>query len=103
MDEQGIQKIVETINYDDLKLFKKEAVRKLSNVRKRDRIYFRIYLQKEFVESFEQAIDWAFNKGLIKRKTRWAFTRFCVVNVISMIMKEIEKKNGSLLCNYSQK
>lgn len=92
MDNDGIKKLVEGIGYDDLKLLSKEAVRKLSNIRRRDRIYFRIYLQKEHVENFERAKDWAFKKGLIRRPTRWAFTKFAVTNVIDMILREIEKE-----------
>lgn len=100
MDEQGIKNIVENISYDDLKILRKEATRKLSNVRKRDRLYFRIYLQKEYVEDFERALDWAFEKGLILKRTRWAFTKFCVVNVITHIIEDIKKEQ--LLAQQSQ-
>jgi len=75
-----------------LKALRKEAVRKLSNVRRRDRVFFTIYLQKEYVENFERARDWAFSKGLIKKKTRWAFAKFCVLNIIDQILQEIEKE-----------
>lgn len=82
-----------------MKALQKEAIRKISNVRRRDRVFFTIYLSKEHVESFERAIDWAFKQGLIKRRTRWAFTRFCIVNVISMINREAEKERVNQVDN----
>lgn len=100
MDEESIKKVVENISYDDLKILRKEATRKLSNVRKRDRLYFRLYLQKEYVEDFERALDYAFEKGLILKRTRWAFTKFCVVNVIKHILED--KKKEELLAQQMQ-
>lgn len=99
IDEHDIKKLIDSIGYDDLKALKEQAVRKISNVRRRDRLFFTIYLTKEHVESFERAIDWTFEKGLIKRRTRWAFTRFCIVNVISMVVKEIEKEQRGQINN----
>lgn len=101
IDEQGIKKLVDSIGYDDLKSLQKEAVRKLSNVRRRGRVFFTVYLQKEYVEDFERALDYAFEKGLILKKTRWAFTKFCVVNVIKHILEDrkkeqINKEKGEL-------
>jgi len=92
MDEHAIKELMDSIDYDDLKVLRKEAVRKLSNVRRRGRVFFTIYLQKEYVENFERARDWAFNHGLIHKRTRWAFTKFAITNVIDMIMKEIDKE-----------
>ena len=92
IEEHEIKKFVESIGYDDLKVLRKEAVRKLSNVRRKGRVFFTIYLQKEYVENFERARDWAFEKGMIGRRTRWAFTKFAITNVIDMILKEMEKE-----------
>ncbi len=92
IDKDAIKKLIGTIGYDDLKVLRKESTRELSKVRLRDRIKFTIYLQKEYVENFERARDWAFEKGMIKKRTRWAFTKFAVTNVIDMIMKEIDKE-----------
>ena len=92
IDEQGIKKLVDSIGYDDLKTLRKEAVRKLSNVRRKGRVFFTIYLQKDYVVNFERARDWAFDKGMIAKRTRWAFAKFAVTNVIDMILKEMEKE-----------
>ncbi len=92
MDKDRIKELIENVDYDDLKELKNEATRKLSSVRNRDRLFFRIYLQKEFVVNFERARDWAFNKGLIKKRTRWAFAKFAVINVIDQILTEVEKE-----------
>lgn len=92
MDKDRLKELIESVDYDDLKELKKEATRKLSSVRNRDRLFFRIYLQKEFVENFERARDWAFNKGLIKKRTRWAFAKFAVINVIDQIITEAENE-----------
>jgi hypothetical protein len=92
MVKDSLKELVENIDYDDLKDLRKIATHKLSLVRHRDRLYFRIYLPKEFVINFERARDWAFSRGLIKKKTRWAFAKFAVMNVIDQIMKEIDKE-----------
>lgn len=92
MDKDSLKRLIENVDYDDLKELKKEATRKLSSVRNRDRLFFRIYLQKEFVENFVRALDWAFNRGLIKKRTRWAFAKFAVINVIDQIITEIDKE-----------
>jgi len=92
IDKEAIKKLIEGIGYEDLKILRKESTRELSKVRLRDRIKFTIYLQKEYVENFERARDWTFNHGLIQKRTRWAFTKFAVTNVIDMIMKEIAKE-----------
>lgn len=87
-----MKKFVDSIGYEDLKTLRKEAVRKLSNVRRKGRVFFTIYLQKEYVENFERARDWAFEKGMIGKRTRWAFAKFSITNVIDMILKEMEKE-----------
>lgn len=87
-----MKKFVDSIGYEDLKTLRKEAVRKLSNVRRKGRVFFTIYLQKEYVENFERARDWAFEKGMINKRTRWAFAKFSITNVIDMILKEMEKE-----------
>lgn len=92
MDEQQLKSFVDSIGYEDLKVLRQESNRKLSNIRRRDRVFFTIYLQKEYVENFERARDWAFGKGLIKKRTRWAFTKFAITNVIDMVIKEMEKE-----------
>lgn len=90
--KQEIKELLENVDYDDLKDLRNEATKKLSDVRNRDRLFFRIYLPKEHVENFERAVDWAVKKGMIKKKTRWAFAKFCVLNVIDQILLEIEKE-----------
>lgn len=95
IDEHGIKKLLDDIGYEDLKLLRKESERKLSNIRRRDRVFFTIYLTKEHVEGFVKACDWAYEKGLIKKRTRWAFTRFCITNIISMILNEITKEQAA--------
>lgn len=95
IDEHEIKKLMDSIGYEELKVLRKEAVRKLSNVRRRGRVFFTIYLQKDYVENFERARDWAFSRGLIQKRTRWAFAKFAVTNVIDMIMKEIEKEQAA--------
>ncbi|MFH1769093.1 MAG: hypothetical protein ABH833_00305 [Parcubacteria group bacterium] len=92
MDEEEVKRLLESIDYEDLKVLRKESNRKLSNIRRRDRVFFTIYLQKEYVENFELARDWAFAKGLIKKRTRWAFTKFAITNVIDMVIKEKENE-----------
>jgi len=64
-------------------------------------LFFRIYLQKEYVENFERALDWSFRKGLIRKKTRWGFAKFAVTNVIDMIMKEIAKEQTAAVQSHS--
>ncbi len=92
IDKQDIKKLIESIGYDDLKVLRAESTRELSRVRLQDRIKFCVYLPKEYVEKFEQARDWAFEKRLIKKKTRWAFTKLCVVNVMTRILEEKAKE-----------
>lgn len=92
MDKDDIKKLIDNIGYDDLKLLRKESTRELSKVRLRDRIKFTIYLPKEYSIKYERAVSWAFERGLIKKKTRWAFTRFAVTNVIDMIVREMDKE-----------
>lgn len=92
IDKQDIKKLIGSISYDDLKFLRNESTRELSKVNLQDRIKFTVYLQKNYVEKFERALGWAFNRGLIRRKTRWAFTRFAVTNVIDMIVREMEKE-----------
>lgn len=94
MDKAAIKKLVGTINYEDLKELRRETSHELTKVRLRDRIHFSIYLQKEYVEDFERARDWAFAKGLITKRTRWAFTKFAVTNVMDMIKKELVKEQN---------
>lgn len=92
MDELRIKSLIDSIDYNDLEMVRKESGKKLRAIRRRDRVFFTIYLQKEYVENFEKARDWAFSKGIIARKTRWAFTKFAITNIIDMVMKEIEKE-----------
>jgi len=92
MDQNDLKKIIESVDYNDLKLLKKLATKKVSSVRNRDRMFFRVYLQKEYVEKFERTLDWAFSHGVIKRRSRWAFAKFAIVNVMDMIEEEMRKE-----------
>lgn len=92
IDKQDIKQLIGSISYDDLKFLRNESTRELSKVNLQDRIKFTVYLQKSYVEKFERALGWAFNRGLIQRKTRWAFTKFAIMNIIDQIINEIEKE-----------
>lgn len=92
MEKQDIKTLIESISYDDLKLLRNESTRELSKVNLQDRIKFTVYLQKSYVEKFERALGWAFKRGLIQRKTRWAFTKFAIMNIIDQIITELDKE-----------
>ena len=92
MDQNDLKKFIENVDYDDLKLLKKLATKKVSSVRNRDRMFFRVYLQKEYVEKFERTLDWAFSHGVIKKRSRWGFAKFALVNVMDMIEEEMKKE-----------
>lgn len=92
METDDIKSIVGTMTYNDLKQLKIEATKKLKSVRFRDRIKFTLYLPKEYKERFEVALRWAVDHSVINASSRWAFTKFAVVNMIDMIEKEMEKE-----------
>jgi len=92
IEKQDIKTLIESISYDDLKLLRNESTRELSKVNLQDRIKFTVYLQKSYVEKFERALGWAFKRGLILRKTRWAFTKFAIMNIIDQIITELDKE-----------
>lgn len=95
IDKQDIKQLIGSISYDDLMLLRNESTRELSKVNLQDRIKFTVYLQKNYVERFERALGWAFNRGLIQKKTRWAFTKFAIMNIIDQIINEIEKEQAT--------
>jgi hypothetical protein len=50
------------------------------------------YIPPDWAEHLDMAVDYAWQKGMIKHKTVFSFTTWCVKQVISSILLEIRRE-----------
>lgn len=50
------------------------------------------YMPPDWADHLEVAVDYAWRKGMIKHKTAFSFTTWCVKQVISSILVEIRRE-----------
>ena len=91
MEEDVVKKLSE-LTLPELKNLRHLATKKITNIRMSKSLRVVVYLQAEVREQFETALLWAFENGLIKRKTKWSFAKFSILNTMNLIQEEIKKK-----------
>lgn len=84
--------LLEGMDLDSLKRLRQETNRKIKNEKTRLKFKANIEIPAEYREHFERAAEWAFNRKLIKTRSRWAFCKFAITNSIDFIIGQIEKE-----------
>lgn len=97
MDESITKDIVSTISLEEATKLRKKLSEKIQYIRKQKSLRMEVYIQAEYRDAVESAKDWAFEKELIKRNTKWTFAKFCIINTTKMILAQMEKEKDEKL------
>ncbi len=85
--------LIESMSLKDVKALRTQVTKRIKSIRQEKRLRMELYVQAEYRDAFDKAMQWAYEQGLIKKPTKWGFAKFAVVNVVNMINQEIDKKN----------
>lgn len=71
---------------------RKKISKNIKSIRKRRNLSLTVYVQAEVRDSFETARKWAFERGLTKTDSNWAFAKFALLNTIQIVINQIEEE-----------
>ena len=77
------------LSLEELKALRDHARKKISKIRLKKRTVFTVYIPAEYREYVEQAVQWAYQNGLIKHPTKWSFCKLAITNLTDLITKKI--------------
>lgn len=67
----------------------------IKSIRKKRNLSLTVYVQAEVRDSFETARKWAFERGLTKTDSNWAFAKFALLNTIQIVLNQIEAERNA--------
>ena len=97
MSGQNIDMLLSELNFQETKDLKEELSKRIKAERRKKVMTLTVYVRAEYRDSFEIARQWAHEKGLTKRPSKWAFAQFAITNTIKMILEEIERERIAAL------
>jgi len=80
---------------DESQELRKKLSKNIKAIRKRKNLSLTVYVQAEVRDSFETARKWAFERGLTKTDSNWAFAKFALLNTIQIVIDQIEKERNA--------
>lgn len=82
------------MDIEDKKNLRKILSADITKDRRTKSLRMEVYIPAEFALSVQTAKDWAFDKELIARNTKWTFAKFCIINTVRMILAQMEKEKA---------
>lgn len=95
MSGDNIDQLLSEMSLDESQELRKRISQNIKAIRKRRNLSLTVYVQAEVRDSFETARKWAFERGLTKTDSNWAFAKFALLNTIQMIIDQIEKERNA--------
>ena len=95
MSGENLDLILSELNLDEAKELRQKISKNIKTLRKRKNLSLTVYVQAEARDSFEIAKKWAFERGLTKTNSNWAFAKFSLFNTIQIIIVQIEKERNA--------
>lgn len=88
--DSKIDEFVNTIdNIDHVKLARHRLSKRKSDLTPDTRFRITLVLPGKYESVFDKSVEFAYNSKFIKKKTRWAFTKFALFNVIDTICNQL--------------
>ena len=96
MDETSINQPISGMDILTSKKFQKDIGKHIRELRSKNTVKLEAFVSAEKKNALLLSIDWLFTHGFIKKKTRYAFLKFAVdemmKNVLAQHEKELEQK-----------
>jgi len=83
------------MSLEESQALRKKISQNIKSIRKRRNLSLTVYVQAEVRDSFETARKWAFERGLTKTDSNWAFAKFALLNTIQIILNQIEDERNA--------
>ena len=92
MSAQDIDQILSGMSLEESQQLRAKISKNIKSIRKRRNLSLTVYVQAEVRDSFETARKWAFEQGLTKTDSNWAFAKFALLNTIQIILNQIREE-----------
>ena len=92
MSGNNIDQILSGLGLEESQELRRKISKNIKSIRKRRNLSLTVYVQAEVRDSFETARKWAFERGLTKTDSNWAFAKFALLNTIQIIIDQIERE-----------
>lgn len=90
MELENIDQALSGMDISETKALRDKLTKDLQNKRRQKSMKITVYLAGEHRDPFETAKQWAYEKGLTKKPSDWAFAKFALTNAIRTVLDEIE-------------
>ena len=95
MSAQNIDQLLSGMSLEESQELRKKISKNIKSIRTRRNLSLTVYVQAEVRDSFETARKWAFDRGLTKTDSNWAFAKFALLNTIQIVIDQIEKERNA--------
>ena len=95
MSAQDIDQILSNLTLEESQELRNKVSKNIKSIRKRRNLSLTVYVQAEVRDSFETARKWAFERGLTKTDSNWAFAKFALLNTVQLVLNQIEAERNA--------
>lgn len=88
MTSQDDNPIPNDLSVEEMVQLRKELTKTISKKRTAHHLFIQTKIPDKWIDSFNEAKEWAHNKGLIERPSKWSFAKFCISNTIRMCLDQ---------------
>lgn len=94
MDETSINQSISEMDILTSKKLQKNIGKHISKLRSKDTVKLESFVSAEKKNALLLSIDWLFTHGFIKKKTRYAFLKFAVDEMMKNVLAQHEKEQA---------
>jgi len=95
LSAQDIDQILSNLSLEESQELRNKVSKNIKSIRKRRNLSLTVYVQAEVRDSFEIARKWAFERGLTKTDSNWAFAKFALLNTIQIVLNQIAEERDA--------
>ena len=83
---------IQDLSIDEMVALRRKLTKKITHKRLAKNLFVETRIPAEWEDSFNEAKEWAFEKGLANKNSKWAFAKFCISNGIRMCLEAKDKE-----------
>lgn len=96
MEETSIYKEIEGMDILTAKKHQANLAKHIRKIRSKNTVKLESFVSAEKKNALLLSIDWLFSHGFIKKKTRYAFLKFAVDEMMKNVLAQHEKEQAQL-------
>lgn len=88
MTELTSKSMLDSLGFHELKELRDEASRRIRLEINKNSLRLQVYIAAGIREDFDTAVQWAYDRKLIKKPSKWMFCKMAVHNAVLYIMEQ---------------